>query len=150
MSHSYSSNRIHVIFSTKERKKCLPEDFQPKLWAYMAGIAHNQGLDAMIIGGVSDHVHALLALPPSLPLAKAVQFLKGSSSHWINEIHTGGERFAWQQGYGAFSVSASQTEDVVRYIRNQHQHHERKSFEEEFVDFLKKYGVAYDPAYVLG
>jgi putative transposase len=150
MSHSYSSNRIHVIFSTKERKKCLPEDFQPKLWVYMAGIAHNQGLDAMIIGGVSDHVHALLALPPSLPLAKVVQFLKGSSSHWINEIHTGGERFAWQQGYCAFSVSASQTEDVVRYIRNQHQHHERKSFEEEFVDFLKKYGVAYDPAYVLG
>jgi len=150
MSHSYSSNRIHVIFSTKERKKMSARRFSTQALAYMAGISHNQGLDAMIIGGVSDHVHALLALPPSLPLAKAVQFLKGSSSHWINEAHTGGERFAWQQGYGAFSVSASQTEDVVRYIRNQHQHHERKSFEEEFVDFLKKYGVAYDPAYVLG
>jgi len=150
MSHSYSSNRIHLIFSTKERKQCLSDDFQPKLWAYMAGIAHNQGFEAMIIGGVSDHIHALLALPPTMPLAKAVQFLKGSSSHWINEAHTIDERLAWQEGYGAFSVSASQTDDVVRYIRNQPQHHAKKSFEEEFVEFLKKYGVAYDPAHVLG
>jgi putative transposase len=126
MSHSYSSNRIRVIFSTKERKKCLSDDFQPKLWAHMAGIAHNQGFEAMIIGGVRDHVHALLVLPPILPLAKAVQFLKGSSSKWINE--TSGE-FAWQEGYGAFGVSASQTADVVRYIQNQRTHHEKKSFE---------------------
>ena len=150
MSHSYSSNRVHIIFGTKERKKCLSDDFQPRLWAYMAGIAHIQGFEAMIIGGVRDHIHALLALPPTLPLAKAIQFLKGSSSHWINESRPGDGRFAWQEGYGAFSVSASHTEDVIRYIRNQRQHHERKSFEEEFVGFLKKYGVAYDPAYVLG
>jgi putative transposase len=149
MSHSYSSNRIHVIFSTKERKQCLTDDFQPQLWAYMAGIAHNQGFEAMTIGGVSDHVHALLLLPPILPLAKAVQFLKGSSSHWINESRAC-DGFAWQEGYGAFSVSASQTADVVRYIQNQRQHHEKKSFEEEFVDFLEKYGVVYDPAHVLG
>ena len=150
MSHSYSSNRIHVIFSTKERKKCLSDDFQPKLWAYMAGIAHNQGFEAMIIGGVRDHVHALLVLPPTLPLAKAVQFLKGSSSHWINEVRACDEQFAWQEGYAAFSVSASQTTEVVRYIQNQRTHHEKKSFEVEFVEFLKKYGVSYDPARVLG
>lgn len=147
MSHSYSSNRVHVIFGTKERKKCLSEDFQPKLWAYMAGIARKQGFEAMIIGGVSNHVHALLVLPPTLPLAKAVQFLKGSSSKWINE--TNGE-FAWQEGYGAFSVSASQTADVMRYIRNQRTHHERKTFEEEFTEFLNKYGVSYEPSHVLG
>lgn len=147
MSHSYSSNRIHVIFSTKERKKSLSDDFQPKLWAYMAGIAHNQGFEAMIVGGVGDHVHALLVLPPTMSLAKAVQFLKGSSSKWINE--TNGE-FAWQEGYGAFSVSASQTADVVRYIKDQRAHHEKKSFEEEFVEFLKRYGVSYEPAHVLG
>jgi REP element-mobilizing transposase RayT len=85
MSHTYSSNRIHVIFSTKERKKTLSDDLQSKLWAYMAGIAHNQGFEAIIIGGVNDHVHALLVLPPAMPLAKAVQYLKGSSSKWINE-----------------------------------------------------------------
>lgn len=146
MSHSYSINRVHVIFSTKERKECISDDFQPKLWAYMAGIAHNQGFEAIIIGGVRDHIHALFVLPPTLPLAKAVQFLKGSSSKWINE--TSGE-FAWQEGYGAFSVSASQTADVVRYIQNQRTHHEKKTFEEEFVEFLKKYGVSYELAHVL-
>jgi len=150
MSHTYCSNRVHVIFSTKKREKNLSEDFQPKLWAYMVGIAHNQGFEAMIIGGVEDHIHALLVLPPSLPLAKAVQFLKGSSSKWINETGAAGARFAWQEGYGAFSVSASQTSDVVDYIRGQREHHAKKSFEEEFVAFLKKYRVEYDPSYVLG
>jgi REP element-mobilizing transposase RayT len=148
MSHTYSSNRVHVIFSTKARKKLIPDDFQSKLWAYMAGIAHNQGFEAMTIGGVNDHVHALLVLPPAMPLAKAVQYLKGSSSKWISETAT--EHFSWQEGYGAFSVSASQTEDVARYIRNQRAHHEKKNFEEELVEFLKKYGVDYDPAYLLG
>ena len=132
MSHSYSSNRIHVIVSTKERQKSISDELQPKLWAYMAGIARNQGFEAIIIGGVKDHVHALLLLPPRLPFAKAIQFLKGSSSKWLNE--TTGNRFSWQEGYGAFSVSASQTADVVRYIENQAAHHAKKSFEEEFVD----------------
>jgi len=150
MSHSYSSNRVHLIFSTKERRKCLTDELQPKLWAYMAGIAHNQGFEAMNVGGVTDHVHALLLLPPTLPLAKAVQFLKGSSSHWINEVRACDGPFAWQEGYAAFSISASQTAEVVRYIQNQRTHHEKKSFEVEFVEFLKKCGVAFDPAHVLG
>ncbi|HLZ39775.1 MAG TPA: IS200/IS605 family transposase [Candidatus Sulfotelmatobacter sp.] len=150
MPHSYSSNRIHIIFSTKDRRPCLADDLQPKLWAYMAGIAHNQGFDAIIIGGVQDHLHALVLLPPTLPLAKAVQFLKGSSSKWINDTNATGNSFAWQEGYGAFSVSASQTQDVIRYIQNQHSHHEKKKFDEEFLGFLKKYGVSYDPKHVLG
>jgi REP-associated tyrosine transposase len=148
MSHAYSSNRIHVIFSTKEKQKSISDELQPKLWAYMARIARNQGFEAMIIGGVKDHVHALLLLPPTLPLAKAIQFLKGSSSKWLNE--TTSQRFSWQEGYGAFSVSASQTADVVRYIENQAAHHAKKSFEEEFLEFLTKCGVVYDPVHVLG
>ena len=147
MSHSYSSNRVHIIFGTKERKKCLSDDFQPRLWAYMAGIAHHQGFEAIIIGGVCDHAHALLVLPPTMPLARAVQFLKGSSSKWINET---AEEFAWQEGYGAFSVSASQTAYVVQYIQNQRTHHEKKSYEDEFVEFLKRYGISFEPAHVLG
>jgi REP element-mobilizing transposase RayT len=147
MSHSYSSNRVHVIFSTKSRAKIISDELQPKLWAYMAGIAKKQGFDAIIIGGVQDHVHVLLLLPPTMPLAKAIQFLKGSSSKWLNDD---GEQFAWQEGYGAFSVSASQIDDVIRYIKNQAAHHAKRSFEEEFVGFLKRYGVAYDPAHVLG
>jgi putative transposase len=150
MSHTYSSNRIHVIFSTKSREKTISEELQPKLWAYMAGIAHTQGFEAVIVGGVEDHAHALLILPPTLPLSKAVQFLKGGSSKWINDNHGTDSRFTWQEGYGAFSVSASRTPDVVDYIRGQRVHHAKKSFEEEFVAFLKQYGVEYDPGYVLG
>ncbi len=150
MSHTYSSDRIHVIFSTRNRDKCLPEDLQPRLWSYMAGIAQNHGFEAIKIGGVSDHAHALLLLPPTLPLAKAVQMLKGSSSHWLNETRAAGKEFAWQEGYGAFSVSASQTGDVVKYIENQAIHHAKQDYKDEFLAFLKKYGIDYDPLYVWG
>jgi len=113
----------------------------------MAEIAKKQGFEAAVIGGVRDHVHALLFLPPIMPLAKAVQYLKGSSSKWL---HEDGVNFSWQEGYGAFSVSASQTESVVRYIKNQAAHYAKKSFAEEFLDFFRKYNVPYDPKYVFG
>jgi putative transposase len=150
MSHSYSSNRIHLIFSTKRREKRISEALQPKLWPYMAGIARNHGFEAIKIGGVQDHAHALLLLPPAIPLAKAVQILKSCSSKWLNDTGTAGKNFAWQEGYGAFSVSASHTEDVMRYIQNQPTHHANRSYEEEFLELLKRYGIAYDPAHVLG
>lgn len=150
MSHSYSSNRIHLIFSTKRREKRISEALQPKLWPYMAGIARNHGFEAIKIGGVQDHAHALLLLPPAIPLAKAVQILKSCSSKWLNDTGAAGKDFAWQEGYGAFSVSASHTEDVIRYIQNQPAHHANRSYEEEFLELLKRYGIAYDPAHVLG
>jgi putative transposase len=150
MSHTYSSNRIHLIFSTKGRRKCLTEELQPKLWAYIAGIARNHGFEAIQVGGAHDHVHVLILVPPSIPLAKAVQLLKGSSSKWLNETNAAGNNFAWQEGYGAFSVSASQTEDVVNYIHNQRSHHAKKSYNQEFLEFLKRYNINYDPAHVLG
>ena len=150
MSHTYASNRVHVVFSTKGRKKNLADDLQPKLWGYMKGIAKNHGFDAVKIGGVADHVHALLVVPPAMALAKAVQAIKGCSSKWLNDTRAAGDDFAWQEGYGAFSVSASQTEGVVAYIENQAAHHARRSFEEEFMELLRRYGIAYDPAHVLG
>ncbi len=147
MSHTYSSNRIHVIFSTKDRMPSISKELQPKLWAYMAGIAKKQGFQAIVIGGVQDHVHVLLLLPPVMPLSKAIQFLKGSSSKWL---HENGESVSWQEGYGAFSVSASQTADVIRYIKNQATHHRKRGFEDEFLELLRRYGISYDPAHVLG
>ncbi len=128
MSHTYCSNRLHVIFSTKDRKRRISPEIQPRLWGYIAGIARHHGFEAIKVGGAEDHVHALLVLPPSMPLAKAVQLLKGSSA--------AGDHFAWQEGYGAFSVSASQTQSVMHYIENQPAHHARRSFEEEFLKFL--------------
>ena|ERR1700739_1893746 len=150
MSHTYTSNRIHVVFSTKGRTKNISEPIQGRVWGYMAGIARNHGFEAIKIGGTQDHVHALLLLPPSIPLSKAVQVLKGSSSKHLNETKAAGNNFAWQEGYGAFSVSASQTQEVVNYIENQAAHHGTRSFEEEFLQFLKKYNVDYDPLHVLG
>lgn len=150
MSHTYSSNRVHVIFSTKGRQKCLAADLQPKLWAYMAGVAHNHGFEAVKIGGAADHVHALLLVPAAMPLSKAVQTVKGCSSKWLNDTGAAGETFSWQEGYGAFSVSASQTDGVVEYIQNQATHHAKRNYEEEFLEFLKKHGISYDPIHVLG
>lgn len=148
MSHSYCSNRIHLVFSTKNREKSIPVETQEKLWPYMAGIARNHGFEAIKIGGVEDHAHALVVLPATISLAKAIQTLKACSSKWLNETAT--KNFAWQEGYGAFSVSASQTDDVIEYIANQREHHAKRSFEEEFVSLLKLYGVDDDPAHVLG
>jgi len=150
MSHTYSSNRIHLIFSTKNRERRLADEFQPKLWAYMSGIAHNHGFEAIQIGGIADHCHALIVLPTAMPLAKAAQTLKACASKWINNTRAAGNGFAWQEGYGAFSVSASQTEDVIEYIKNQVNHHQKRTFEEEFLGFLKRYGIDYAPRYVLG
>jgi len=148
LSHTYASNRVHVVFSTK--KKSLADDLQPKLWGYMKGIAKNHGFEAVKIGGASDHVHVLLVVPPAMPLAKAVQSIKGCSSKWLNDTGAAGAKFAWQEGYGAFSVSASQTDGVVAYIENQAAHHAKRNYEEEFVELLRRYGISYDRARVLG
>jgi putative transposase len=150
MSHSYASNRIHLIFSTKGRQKRLSTELQPKLWAYLAGIAKNHGFEAIKIGGADDHCHCLILLPAPMPLSKAVQTLKGCSSKWLNDTGAAGTIFAWQEGYGAFSVSASQTASVMGYIANQSAHHAKRDYKEEFLELLKKYGIPYDPAHVLG
>jgi putative transposase len=150
MSHTYTSMRIHVVFSTKNRQKWLRAELQPKLWAYIAGIAKHHKFEAIKIGGAEDHCHSLVVLPATIPLSKAVQTLRGCSSKWLNDTGVTGVRFAWQEGYGAFSVSASQTASVVNYIRNQPEHHKKRNYEEEFLELLKRYSVAYDPAHVLG
>ena len=99
------------------------------------------------IGGVEDHVHLLFHLPPSLALARAVTLFKSNSSKWMNES---ARKFAWQEGYGAFTVGISQQADTIRYINSQHEHHQKRSFEEEFLAFLKKHGISYDLKYVWG
>jgi putative transposase len=144
MAHTYASVFIHCVFSTKERKPLIPADRTESLYAYFAGIARGEGFDLVAAGGTSNHVHLLLILPATHPLAEAVKKLKGSSSRWM------GPEFAWQEGYGAFSVSPSQVPAVKEYIRNQAEHHRKRSFEEEFVALLKNCGIEYDSRYVLG
>ena len=97
------------------------------------------------IGGIEDHIHMLIELPPTIAVAEAVRTIKSNSSKWVNEL---GRSFAWQKGYGAFSVSASNIAAVERYIRNQEQHHRKMTFEDEFIGFLKKHGIEFDLKYV--
>jgi REP element-mobilizing transposase RayT len=147
MPHSYAQNVIHVVFSTKDRRKAISKEFQPQIWAYAAGICKKQGIFVHAIGGTEDHVHFLIQVPPTMALAKAVLTIKSNSSRWANE---GGHKLAWQQGYAAFSVSASIVPDVVRYKQNQEAHHRKMSFDEEFLALLKKHGVEFDSRFVFG
>ena len=147
MSHSYSQILVHGIFSTKGRKNLIPENMQNRLWAYMTATAKKDSVRVIAICGISNHAHIFFALPATLTVAKAMMDLKANSSRWMNEQ---GVRFSWQKGYGAFSVSASQVDAVKKYIKNQKEHHRKRNFEEEFIVFLKKYHVDYDPKYVFG
>lgn len=113
----------------------------------MAGIGRNHDFLVIANGGMEDHVHLLIQLPPALALAKAVLLLKSNSSKWMNER---GIKFNWQEGYGAFSVSASNVAAVVRYIENQEMHHRKITYDQEFVTLLKKHKMEFDPKYVLG
>jgi putative transposase len=147
LSHSYSQNHVHLVFSTKNRLKIIPEPFQSRLWAYLAAVCRNNDMLAFAVGGTNDHVHLLFRLPSTMALATAAKLLKTNSSKWMNEK---GMKFQWQEGYGAFSVSSSIVSTVIKYIDNQEAHHRKISFEDEFIALLKKHGVKFDPKYVLG
>jgi putative transposase len=144
MAHTYANNLIHCIFSTKECRADLTRDRRPDLYAYFGGIARSEGFALIAAGGTANHVHLLIVLPATVSLATAVQKLKGSSSRWL------GKGFAWQEGYGAFSVSPSQVPAVKRYISNQEIHHRTRTFDEEFTEMLRKCGIEYDPRHVFG
>ena len=147
MSHSYTRNIVHVVFSTKNRTKSINHALQPKLWAYIAGICKKEGTFVHAIGGTDDHLHCLLQLPPTQDLARAINAIKSNSSRWMRQSS---RLFVWQEGYAAFSVSASQLPTVIRYVRNQEAHHRKMSIEDEFLALLRKHGVDYDPKFVLG
>jgi REP element-mobilizing transposase RayT len=141
MSHTHAANFVHCVFSTKGRRDLIPAELQERLYAYLTGIADNLGFKILAAGGISNHVHLLIRLPPALSLAEAMQKLKANSSRWLGE---NGVQFEWQKGYGAFSVSPSLLKTVQEYIRNQPEHHRTRSFEEEFRALLERSGIAYD------
>ena len=148
MSHSYVSNLMHCTFSTKDRYPAIDSELESRLWPYLGGIARENRMKALAIGGTADHVHALLSLPGMMSFAKAVQLIKGGSSKWIHDNFSNQKKFAWQEGYGAFSVSASQVPKTIAYINNQKEHHRKKSFHEEFLELLNKHGIEFDSRYV--
>ena len=150
MAHTFVNALFHCVFSTKERRRLITPNLQERLWPFMGGIAREQGFKALAIGGVEDHVHLLLSLSATIPISKAIQMVKGTSSKWVHDTFPKHDLFAWQEGYGAFSIGVSQMEATTAYIRSQPVHHRKKTFQEEFRAFLKKHGIEYDERYVWG
>jgi putative transposase len=150
MANTYSSLFYHVVFSTKQRTKFIRPEIEQRVWAYLGGVASRQGAKTVQIGGMEDHVHVLLMAPPKVSPAELVRRIKGDSSRWIHEVFPELRNFGWQDGYGVFSVSRSNVPQVVKYIQNQREHHRVRTFQEEYLLFLKKHQVAYDERYVWG
>ena len=141
--HSFVSCLMHCVFTTKERRRLITPEIQNRLYPYLGGIARENKMKALSIGGVEDHVHVLLSIPSTVPIAKAVQLLKGNSSKWVHE--TFAERlFEWQEGYGAFSIGVSGVEDTIKYIQSQKEHHKVHSFKDELIMFLERHGISYE------
>ncbi len=141
MSHTYVSHFVHVVFATQERRSWIDDRLRPALHAYLGGIANANGFVVRAVGGTDDHVHALLSLSGAMPIAKAVQLIKGGSSKWIHEQHPHLHDFAWQEGYGAFTIGVSQIDDTVAYLANQIEHHRQRTFQEELAAFLSRHGI---------
>ena len=149
MSQSLVKNLVHLVYSTKHRMKWIPESCREPLWAYQAGIFNQYDSPAIIIGGIDDHVHCLFSLSKNHALKSVVEEVKKGSSKWMKTPEgTGNPDFAWQAGYGAFSVSQSKRPELVDYIRNQEEHHRRWTFQDELRWLCQLHEVAIDERYV--
>jgi REP element-mobilizing transposase RayT len=135
-------------FSVQNRLSLITEEWREELYKYITGIIKNNGHKPLAIGGMPDHVHLLFGMRPLQALSNLMQFVKGDSSEWINQKHFAQGRFSWQEGYGAFSYSKSQLDNVIQYIKTQEQHHSQKSFVDEYKNFLQKFDVNFDNRYI--
>ena len=145
MSHTFTKHHFHIVFSTKKRQKLIAKAIRPQLWSYMVGICRNTGILALAIGGIEDHVHLLVELKPDMTIPKAVNLLKSNSSLWMKQQKI---KFAWQEGYSSFSVSASNIPVVKRYVLNQEKHHRKMSYEDELFTLRRKLRIEFDPEHV--
>src|SRR4051812_38113842 len=150
MANSYLAVRVHYVFSTKERRRLITPELKERLYPFIGGIACENNMKLIAIGGIENQVHLLLAMAPLLSVAKAIQMIKGGSSAWVRDTFPEHWRFGWEEGYGAFSVSASQMEATIRYIENQEEHHQKHTFEGEYIALLKRHGVEYDERFLWG
>lgn len=148
MGHTYADLLVHVVFSTKDRLPLIQDEFGGRLHEFMSGVARNEFGRALSIGGMPDHLHALVSLKSDVSMAEAMRKWKSLSSGWIHGTFPGNDAFAWQSGYGAFSVSQSNADEVIVYIERQTEHHRTMTFQEEFVAFLKRHNVPYDPTHI--
>jgi REP-associated tyrosine transposase len=150
MANTYASLFHHFVFSTKNRVEFIKPEIEERVWAYIGGIARKHKMTAIQIGGVEDHIHALIMAPPTLTPSEIAKYIKGDSSKWIHEEFPDVRHFSWQDEYGVFGVSKSNLPNVVKYIQDQRERHKTQTFQEEYLEFLKKHGVEYDERYLWG
>jgi len=148
MSQSLSYLLIHIVFSTKDRAAVLAPAIRPDIHAYLATVARNTGCECFCVGGVADHAHLAIRLSRTVAISDLLGELKTSSSRWLKTQSPALAHFAWQNGYGAFSVGPTDLEALRHYIQTQEEHHKKHTFQEEYRAFLKKYGVDFDERYV--
>ena len=148
MPQSLANILVHVVFSTKDRTECLDENIRPKIHRYLATVVRKMGCDCPRVGGTADHVHLAVHLSRTVTIAKLVEKVKTSSSKWVKTESPIMTQFAWQRGYGAFSVGAGDLEALIQYIDNQEEHHRTRTFQEEYRAFLVKNGEEFDERFV--
>jgi putative transposase len=148
MGQSFVQNYLHIVFSTKYRQPLIHAPVEEELHSYLGGICNKLQCQSIKVGGYTDHIHILCMLSKKIALMKLMEELKSHSSKWIKTKGEGYHNFYWQDGYGAFSVRPSEIDVVINYIANQHQHHAKKNFQDEYRGILKKYKVEYNEKYV--
>lgn len=148
MGQSLVKNYIHLVFSTKHRQHLIHPPVEEELHSYLGGICKNLGCQPLKVGGYTDHIHMLFMLSQKVALMKLVEEVKSHSSKWVKTKGEEYRNFYWQDGYGAFSVNPRQVDRVIAYIANQKEHHGKKTFQDEYRGFLKRYNVDYDERYV--
>ena len=148
MANTYSHLYYHLVFSTKKRTPWITSDIEQRIWAYLGGIARKNNMTALQVGGFDEHIHALISAPTTISPSRIAQVIKGDSSYWIHKEFADLKGFAWQDGYGMFSVSRSEAAKVIRYIKNQRRHHENQSFEEEYRELLLLHEIEFDERFL--
>jgi REP element-mobilizing transposase RayT len=148
MAGKYVSVLVHFTWSTKNREPMIAPEWQDRLYGYIGGVLREKHATLVSAGGVSDHIHLYASLPSTVTLAELVNAMKANSSRWIHQTFKGHRSFAWQEGYGAFSVSKSAEQRLINYIARQENHHRRRPFKEEFLALLDRHGIEYDEKYL--
>ncbi len=148
MANTYTQIHMHFVFAVKFRHGIIQPKWKDNLYKYITGIVQNNNHKLLEINGMPDHIHILIGLRPSQSISDLMKDVKQGSSLWINENKLTREHFEWQEGYGAFSYSKSQIDRVIHYIQNQEEHHKKKTFRQEYLDFLQKFEIEYDEKYI--
>ncbi len=148
MPDSYTNLLYHIVFSTKDRRPLITPEYETRLYDYIGGIIRSVGGISLALNGTEDHVHLLAKLRPDRALSDVLRDLKANATGWMHKVFPSLKNFSWQRGYGAFSVSQSDVEDVRNYIARQKQHHRKTSFREEFIQFLRMNGIEYNERFL--